>query len=128
MIHLGVWAREPWLRLKALRYLALPLIMRRAFSSESGFLGFLDLGFGLLKFPSLRDHGSRETAQEMVVALGFDLGVLFWDFGNGELKGVVQINEDFRDSMSGNGQLWCLRRGINPIQVTENGSHWKEGR
>lgn len=51
--------------------------MRRALSSESGFLGCFDLGFGLLRFlllPSLSVHGSGVTEQETVV--GFGLGFL----------------------------------------------------
>lgn len=51
--------------------------MRRALSSESGFLGCFDLGFGLLRLlllPSLSVHGSGVTEQETVV--GFGLGFL----------------------------------------------------
>lgn len=50
--------------------------MRLALSSESGFLEFLDLGFGLVgSLPSLRDHGSgvteEEEEEEWIVVLGF---------------------------------------------------------
>lgn len=48
--------------------------MRLALSSESGFLEFLDLGFGLVgSLPSLRDHGSgvTEEEEEWIVVLGF---------------------------------------------------------
>lgn len=43
--------------------------MRRALSSERGFLGFFDLGFGLLRLeelPSLRDQGSGLMEQSNV--------------------------------------------------------------
>lgn len=60
-------------------------------------MGFLDLGFGLLRLlPSLRDHGSGETEHNMMAL--FDLGVLE-GFEAVELKGFVEINEDFRASI-----------------------------
>lgn len=51
--------------------------MRRALSSESGFLACFDLGFGLFRFlllPSLSVHGSGVTEQTNMV--GFGLGFL----------------------------------------------------
>lgn len=49
--------------------------MRRALSSESGFLGFLERGFGLLLLlllPVLRVHGSGEMEQWIwVMEFGF---------------------------------------------------------
>lgn len=64
------------MRLNRLKYWALALIMRRALSSESGFFGFLLLGFGLCKcllLPSLRVQGSgvwEEHRKKVEVCLG----------------------------------------------------------
>lgn len=40
-------------------------MIRRALSSESGFLGFLDLGLGFVGLPSLRENGSGRTEERM---------------------------------------------------------------
>lgn len=115
------------MRLNWLKYWALALIIRRALSSESGFLRFLDLGFGLL--PSLRDQGSGviEQLQRKVVAFGLDL----WIWGvlegggfeeDGILRGGFMVavvaaadghrKEDFRASISTGevGKNLCLRK------------------
>lgn len=106
LIHLGVCAREPWFLRSWLRYCALALIMRLALSSESGFLEFLDLGFGLVgSLPSLRDHGSgvTEEEEEWIVVLGFvDEGDLLEGksgIGSGMLVRKVDLKLRFRESI-----------------------------
>lgn len=70
--------------------------MRRALSSDSGFLGFLDLGLGLLgSLPSLRDQGSGVTEEWMVI-LGFVEG----GCGEGRSGLIERRKEDFRESIS----------------------------
>jgi hypothetical protein len=70
--------------------------MRRALSSESGFLEFFDRGLGLLgSFPSLRDQGSGVTEEWMGI-LGFVEG----GFGEGRSGVVVRRKEDLRASIS----------------------------
>lgn len=96
---MGVIARDPWFRLNAPKYWALAFIIRRALSSESGFLGRFDLGFGLLTFlllPSLSVHGSGVTEQETMVCFGLGLLVGLCD---GDFNGVEQRNEDCRASI-----------------------------
>lgn len=66
-------ARGPWLRLNTLKYWALLFIIRRALSSERGFFGFLDLGFGCVGLPSLRVNGSG-WIEECMGILGFVVG------------------------------------------------------
>lgn len=85
--------------------MALALMMRRALSSERGFLGFLDLGFGRSGWlPSLRDQGSGLTDEEdgftmifiltLVVVLGFvEVEVEVKDF-----KAVVLDWEQWEES------------------------------
>lgn len=73
------------------------LIIRRALSSESGFLGFLDFGFGLVGSPSLRVQGSGVT-EERIWFLGldgFEGKRVLW---NGR-KGVLVRKEDLRESI-----------------------------
>lgn len=73
--------------------------MRRALSSESGFFGFLDLGFGLLRLlslPSLRVHGSGLREHENLVRL--KLGFLE-DLEYGVFKGMEHRKEECRASM-----------------------------
>lgn len=61
-----------------LKYWALALIIRRALSSERLFLGFLDLGLGLLmELPSLKDQGSGEIDEQVIL----DFGGLGFGFG-----------------------------------------------
>lgn len=70
--------------------------MRRALSSESGFLEFFDRGLGLLgSLPSLRDQGSGVT-EEWIGILGFVEG----GFGEGRSGVVVRRKEDLRASIS----------------------------
>ena len=80
--------------------------MRLALSSESGFLEFLDLGFGLVgSLPSLRDHGSgvTEEEEEWIVVLGFvDEGDLLEGksgIGSGMLVRKVDLKLRFRESI-----------------------------
>lgn len=98
MIHLGVWALGPWFLRNTLKYLALPFIMRRALSSESGFLGFLDLGFGLLGSPSLRDHGSGLT-DDLTRILNFVDGFEGNGFDRYGKTRLLQRKDDFSDSI-----------------------------
>lgn len=80
--------------------------MRRALSSGSGFLGFLDLGFGLLRFlelPELRLHGSGLRQQRIM--LGGGLLSLKRVFGGG-FNGDEWRNEDFKDSISIHGVFY----------------------
>lgn len=71
-----------------LRYRALRLIMRRALSSERGFLGWMYGGFGFVGSVVLGDHGSRCTWLRI-------MGLSFF-FGN---NGVENRNEDFKHSI-----------------------------
>lgn len=56
--------------------------MPRALSSDTLSSGFCDLGFGLLGFPSLRDHRSAGAEQKKTVVRLF-----FFGFLGGFLKG-----------------------------------------
>lgn len=87
------------------------MIIRRALSSERGFLGFLDFGFGLasllLLLPSLSDQRSGVIEKTMVVGLsecldGFVDGFLR---GGGRSKEVPR-KEDLRASIPCNTRLW----------------------
>lgn len=77
-------------------------MIRRALSSDSGFLAFLDLGFGLEGLPSLRDQGSGVTDEWMMKIgdfLDFDeQRVLRLELG-GRRTGLK--NELLRDSIRG---------------------------
>lgn len=75
--------------------------MRRALSSESGFLECLDLGLGLFgSLPSLRDHGSGVTEEDEWMGV---LGFVEDGFREGR-SGIVVRKEDlrlrFRDSIA----------------------------
>lgn len=77
--------------------------MRRALSSESRFLGFFDLGFGLLRLllfllPSLRVQGSGVTEHKKV-RVDFELDFLD-GFEDGIFKGREERKEEFRASIN----------------------------
>ena len=72
--------------------------MRRALSSDSGFLEFLDLDFGFSRLPSLRVHGSGVTEDKTITGLVLDLR-FFEGLEGWVLNGVVQMKEDFRTSI-----------------------------
>lgn len=93
--------------------------MRRALSSESGFLEFFDLGFGLLRLllfllPSLRVQGSGVT-EHTKVQVDFELDFLD-GFEDGIFKGVEKIKEDFRASINRYPLILLLAK-----QTQENG-------
>lgn len=67
-------------------------MIRRALSSESGFLGFLDLGLGFVGLPSLRENGSGRIEQCMCMGI---LGFVVGNFGRGS-RWVVEKKVDLR--------------------------------
>lgn len=82
--------------------------MRRALSSDNGFLGFLDLGLGFVGFPSLRDHGSgctekereeEEEEESLMGALWVVEGSL-GRVGKGRSWSVLETKVELRESIS----------------------------
>lgn len=80
--------------------------MRRALSSESGFLGCLDLGLGRSGFPSLRDQGSGVTEER---TLTWILGGFVE--GDAVVSGLVHRKEELKSISVFRGEP--EREGIN---------------